>query len=78
MKTNVNITTNVNNEKFCILDGEDFVKIETDKKIKKYAKKLKISTDVLDLIVYNHNQLIDALNEDLSQIWKRLDTIENK
>ncbi len=78
METKVNITTNVNNEKFCILDGESFVTIETDKEIKKHAKKLKISTDVLDLIVYNHNQLIDALNEDLSQIWKRLDTIENK
>ena len=76
MKTETNITTFVSDEKFCILDGEEVVIMETDKQINKYAKKLKITNKALALIIDNHNRLIEALNEDLSQIWERLDKSE--
>ena len=71
------IESTIEKMQFGIHDGEEFIPINDEDDVKKYAKKFGLNEKMLSIISDMYDDLKYNINEDLTDIWKRLNKMES-
>ncbi len=76
MKTKKVIETNVEGWEFGFFDGDEFFEIVTDDETITLADRVKCTPALVNVIRDNLVSLQEYINDDLKEIWRRLDEME--